>query len=118
MHPHESGAPVFNSLLVMANKRYATDFRKYLVRAAVEAGDRAVHVYCWEEIVITAEEQQVACLPPFTSPSIVFDQIRRHLGPDPRIVLTGLGGNVTDLALSARRFLDNSIFVYDIYDDF
>jgi predicted SAM-dependent methyltransferase len=106
------------NILVMANKRYESDFRKYLMRAAVEGGGKAVHVYCWEEIVLTAAERHVATYPPFAPPALVFEEIKKHLGTAPSIVLTGLGGNSMDFAFATHDFLQDAQLVYDVYDDF
>ena len=52
------------NLLVLANKRYHTDFRKYLMRAAERAGGRAVHIYCWEQVILSRNgSEQVAFSP-------------------------------------------------------
>jgi hypothetical protein len=106
------------NLIVIANKRYNSDFRKYLIRAAAETDARALHVYWWEEIVITAADGSAAVLTHDTSALQAFAAIREQIDPGPSLVLTGLGGYAMGSALSARQFLPDAQFVYDVYDDF
>jgi hypothetical protein len=106
------------NLLVMANARYDLNFRRELIRSAQASGDIGLHVSCWEVIEITLREKQVVRFPMTAEPAIVYECIRDLMGKGPSLVLTGLGGYANEFALRAREFLPESLFAYDVHDDF
>jgi hypothetical protein len=105
------------SLLLLANKRYHTDFRKYLMRAAERAGARALHIYCWEQIILARNGSELAMFPTNADEHDVLQLVQENLGDDRLIVLTGLGGHEASLATRLQRVLENAVLVYDVFDD-
>lgn len=105
------------NLLVLSNKRYHTDFRKYLMRAVERAGGSALHIYCWETIEIFRNNSELHVFTPDIAVDPVIEIIRAHLGTEPLIVLTGLGCNESGLATRLQRALRDVVTVYDVYDD-
>lgn len=105
------------ALLILANKRYHTDFRKYLMRAAERAGSSALHIYCWESVIVSRNGCEYATYPTDVDEAIVMAEVRKALGDEDLIVLTGLGCNEASIATRLQRVLDNATFVYDVYDD-
>lgn len=105
------------NLLILANKKYKTDFRKYLMRAAERAGARALHIYCWEEVMLSRNGGEYVWFPPDIDEGEILRLIAEYLGPGPMIVLTGLGCNESPIATRLQHALPNAIFVYDVYDD-
>ena len=104
-------------LLVISNKRYNTDFRKYLMRAAERAGARAMHVYCWENIVISRGGGEYRIYGHDIPSDIVRSEIELHFGGEPFIALTGLGCNENGVAIQLQETLPGGVFAYDVYDD-
>ncbi len=105
------------SLLVVSNKRYATDFRKYLMQAAERAGGRSMHVYCGDRVVVSQDGGERCFFPPDVSEAALLPLVRDGLGEGPLIALTGLGCNEASAANALQRSLPDGIFVYDVYDD-
>src|ERR1700740_2046029 len=105
------------SLLLLSHKRYHADFRKYLMRAAERAGARALHIYCWEQIILACNGSEMATFPTNVDEQDVLRLVRENLGGDRVIVLTGLGCHEASLAARLQRILENAVLVYDVYDD-
>ncbi|WP_281999261.1 hypothetical protein [Geotalea uraniireducens] len=105
------------NLIVISNKKYPTDFRKYLMAAAELQSAVAIHIYAWEEFVVTFQGHEICRLPGAGNEKVVYEMVRK-LSNGPSIVLTGLGGRLSKLAISAKRYLSNCHFIYDIYDHF
>lgn len=103
-------------LVVITNRRFKIDPRKYLVRCVEALGNVAIHVYCWETIEITFGDREVKRFS--TTDLAAYDCIRTLLRDREVLVLTGLGGYVNEFAFRAREFLPHALFVYDVYDDF
>lgn len=105
------------NLLVLSNKRFSTDFRKYLMRAAERSGSAAVHVYCWHEIIISARGGEHKIFRPDVSPAIVAETLTEYLPKQERtLVLTGLGCHDHVVAATIQRTLPGT-YIYDVYDD-
>lgn len=105
------------NLLVISNKRYHTDFRKYLMRAAERAGARALHIYCWEQVILARNGNEYATFPHHADEHEVLPLIYEYLGDGQLIVLTGLGGNEASFVARLQRVLNDAVLVYDVYDD-
>lgn len=105
------------NLLLLSNKRYHTDFRKYLMRAAERAGGHALHIYCWEQVILSRNGTEYAVFPTDVDEGVILGLVRENLGDGKLIVLTGLGCNEASIATRLQRVLDGAIFVYDVYDD-
>lgn len=104
------------NLLVLANKRYPTDFRKFLMRVAERGGTHATHIYCWEKVVVSYNGGEVGRFPPEVDEARIVAELGERLAA-PLIVLTGLGCNEAAFATRLQRALPHGIFVYDVYDD-
>ncbi len=105
------------NLLLLSNKRYHTDFRKYLMRAAERADARALHIYCWEQIILSRHGSEYATFASSVNEHEILQLVRENLGDGRLIVLTGLGGNEAPFASRLQRIFDNAVLVYDVYDD-
>lgn len=106
----------FPNLLVLANKRYASDFRKYLMRAAERSASHATHIYCWEKVVVSYNGSEIESYPLETDETALIAALAERLAP-PLIVLTGLGCNESAFAVRLQQALPHGVFVYDVYDD-
>lgn len=104
------------NLLVLANKRYAADFRKYLMRAAERCGSNATHIYCWEKVIIAYNGSERRRWSPDVDERQVIEEFSERLAP-PLMVLTGLGCNEASFATRLQRALPQGVFAYDVYDD-
>jgi hypothetical protein len=104
------------NLLVLANKRFATDFRKYLMRSVERHGSHATHIYCWEKIIVAQNGSEVRHHSPDVDETRVIKELGDRLAP-PLIALTGLGCNEASFATRLQRALPHGLFVYDVYDD-
>lgn len=104
-------------LLILANKRFHTDFRKYLMRAAERANASALHVYCWERIILSQNGQEFMTFPADTSERLVLREIEKRVNLDRLIVLTGLGCNESHVATQIQGHLEKAFTIYDVYDD-
>jgi hypothetical protein len=106
------------SLLVISNKRYTTDFRKYLMRSAQRHGARAMHIYSWEKVIVSYEDKEQHTFNPDQPAADLLDLVHKELGNGQILALTGLGGYIHTLPFALATSLKNAIFVYDVYDDF
>jgi hypothetical protein len=105
------------NLLLISNKRYATDFRKYLMRAAVSAGGQAVHIYVWEAVIVSYDgrEQHTLAGDAFADVLSILDG---KFGQNPTVALTGLGGYIHPFPFALAKQLKNTELIYDVYDDY
>lgn len=105
------------NLLLISNKRYAADFRKYLMRAAVSAGGEAVHIYVWESVIVSYDgrERHTFAGDAIAEVLSVLDEKFKQSGT---IALTGLGGYMHPFPFSLAKRLTNTTFIYDVYDEY
>ena len=103
--------------LILANKRYHTDFRKYLMRAAQRAGARALHIYCWENIILSRNGSEYQLYGNDVPVEKLRDEIETYFEGKPFVALTGLGCNENWIATRLQETLTNGVFGYDVYDD-
>jgi len=113
------------NLIAMSNKPYAQDFRKYMLRAAVKADGRAVHV-CWGDRVILFDENgkrefSFDAINRETGRSninIVYEKMVDLIGNGPSLILTCLAGGEFEVAFAARRYIPDAWLIHDIFDNF
>ncbi len=105
------------NLLILSNKRYKTDFRKYLMQAAERMGGKSMHVYCWESVILSYQGSECETFSPNVDEAVILDAINEQLGSDRLIALTGLGCNESSIATRLQHALKSATFVYDVYDD-
>lgn len=105
------------NLLVLANKPFSSDFRKYLMRAAVSAGGRAAHIYFGDRLIFSKANGERSVFARDTHIGTIAHIVRGYLGDSSTVVLTGLGCTWSLLAFRLPSRIPNAIPVYDIYDD-
>lgn len=106
------------NLVVISSKRYNSDFRKYLVQAASDAGQLAYHVHCWSALNVTHGDSES----PDASLSLQDPHLREMSsslqGGRDTVVLTGMTAFRSKFGRSLKKLLPHAVFVYDVYDDF
>ena len=105
------------NLLVLANKRFSSDFRKYLMRAAVNAGGRAAHIYFGDRLIFSKANGDQCVFARDPHIDTIAHLIRGYLGDSSTVILTGLGCTWSSLAFRLPWHLPNAVPVYDVYDD-
>jgi len=100
------------NLLILSNKLYQADFRKYLMRAAERAGARAMHIQFWEQVVISREAGEHSAFPNDVDGHTVLRAVRDILGNGPMIVLIGLGCYERPAATVLQCLLEGAVFAY------
>lgn len=107
------------NLIVMTSRQYDLNFiRRELIRSARASGSIGLYIRCGDAIEIMLCEKEVARFPKSAESAIVYGCIRRLVGGGPSLILMGFGGSTNEFALRAREFLTDSLFAYDVYDDF
>ena len=107
------------NLVVMTNREYDVNcIRRELIRSVRASGSIGLYVCCRDTIEIILYEKEVARFPANAEPAIVYDCIRQIVGRGPSLILTGFGSAMNRFGLRAREFLTESLFAYDVYDDF
>ncbi|HJV66010.1 MAG TPA: hypothetical protein VJ550_09760 [Geomonas sp.] len=106
------------NLVIITNKRYNTDFRKYLIRAAENSGHKTVHVYSWDKVIISHGGKESRTYTSEVDPKTIYAEVHRLIGDGKTVILTGMGGYTTPFAMQARKHFPDSLFIYDVYDDF
>jgi ADP-heptose:LPS heptosyltransferase len=108
------------NLIIIDNKTYEEDFRKYLARAAMEDNANVVHIRCWSDYLVTLNEELFEIFDGSIDGSIIAERLQRELEQRPTIVLVGLGSPPA-LARLVRRLkclFDDCVFYYDVFDYF
>ncbi len=80
------------TVLHLSGQRIHSDIRKYMLACGAQAGARVVHVYCWENVIITFQGETRATHGTMASPATLLRDVVACLGRVPDVVLTGLGG--------------------------
>jgi ADP-heptose:LPS heptosyltransferase len=107
-------------LVVIDNKPFASDFRKYLMGAAITAGGDAVHVCCWAEAIVTHRGERVDTTAFTHELDKVADRIIELLGHRRFIILVGLGTDraYAPLVRRLRSRPNAETVLYDVFDYF
>lgn len=104
-------------LLLISNKRYKTDFRKYMMRAAETSGARALHIYAWEKLIFSYGGAEQLELPISISHESLAEAVKSLVSLNSCIGLTGLGGcevpSISNFCLAHPEVR----WIYDVYDD-
>ena len=111
------------NLLVFANKRYNSDFRKYLMRAAERSGARALHLFAHEKLILSWGGAERAEYVLDCNLETLQHAITEFLQPGPTLGLTGLGGadlkdSWVEVIGKLHHRLSDVYWIYDVYDDF
>ena len=108
------------NLLIVSSKRYSTDFRKYLMRAAERTGARALHVYAAEKLILSWDDAERVEFGTNSHYHAIRNQIADVLGHNPIVGLTELGAaplRKGPLGLvNILHELPDVCWVYDVYD--
>jgi hypothetical protein len=108
------------NLIVINGKPYDSDFRKYLMRAAVVAGFDAVHLRCINEIILSHDNHKINSYSTDISPAAITKDIAKLIGYRKTVILVGLGvnRNLIPLVRELRKSFPDSKVYYDVYDYF
>ncbi|MDE1901740.1 MAG: hypothetical protein KGI37_08865 [Alphaproteobacteria bacterium] len=106
------------NFIVIDNKPYNSDFRKYLLREASEAGANAMHIDCSKGVVITVRGKVLECYEDETGSAVIAADIKHLLGQKKTIILAGLGLCARRLGLirHLKASFSDSIALYDVFD--
>ncbi|MFO1025155.1 MAG: hypothetical protein U1E70_08240 [Acetobacteraceae bacterium] len=108
-------------LVVIDNKPFGSDFRKYLLRAAAAAGGPAVHVFCRpDKVLVTCGERTINASQPPDDPAAVGATVLSLLGDAACVVLVGLGTSprFSSLVRALRQSPNVARVLYDVFDYF
>lgn len=105
-------------LIIVSNKAYNGDFRKYLTLAAEAEGVKTAHLQIHEGFTASWEGQQRFTANRESPVQQVCERIMEHIGTSHGICLTGMNGFRSPAAMDAKSCFPRSFFYFDVYDDF
>lgn len=105
-------------LIVVSNKSYHGDFRKYLALAAEADGIKTAHLQIHEGFKVSWQGEEQFSADRETPVHDVCARIMAHIGSGRGICLTGMNGFRSPAAMSVKPCLPGSFFYFDVYDDF
>jgi len=106
------------NLIVISNKSYESDFRKYLMKAAERRKGQVAHIRCHPNLDVfndgksQGESKLIPQHPSLRALSSKFD------GGKNTIILTGMNGGKSSFARNLKKLFPHGEFIFDVYDDF
>jgi ADP-heptose:LPS heptosyltransferase/SAM-dependent methyltransferase len=104
------------TLIIIDNKTYEEDFRKYLARAAMEDNANVVHI----DYLVTLNEELLDIFDGSIDGRLIAETLQCDLGQKPTIVLVGIGlpPELARLVDSLKHLFNDCVVYYDVFDYF
>ncbi|WP_161991311.1 MULTISPECIES: glycosyltransferase family 9 protein [Rhizobium/Agrobacterium group] len=108
------------NFIIIDNKPYKQDFRKYIARSALKDGANILHIQCSENFVLTLNENIIDEVQGYLLGPDVARRVVRLLGDKPTIVFVGLGTpmEVKRFVRPLKQLLSRNVVYYDVFDYF
>ncbi|MEE9983640.1 glycosyltransferase family 9 protein [Agrobacterium pusense] len=108
------------NFIIVDNKPYRQDFRKYISRSALIDGSNVLHIQCANNFILTLNEKIVDEVQGYLLGPEVARRVARLLGDKPTIIFVGLGTpmEVKRFVRPLKNLISRNVVYYDVFDYF